>query len=156
MPRATDADANEIMELNISTDTRPQPQDPVCVLYVDDSRLTLDLTADVLEAQPQIAEVRTLADPTVAAERISRSHDELQCVVSDYDMPVMDGLELCDRIRNGAAELPFVLYTGYERQDFDGQLRQYGVDAYVRKGAGVGQYEQLLQEVLELTNQSGE
>jgi CheY-like chemotaxis protein len=40
-------------------------------------------------------------------------------------MPMMNGLELCDRIRNEAAELPFILYTSHERQRFDGRLRRH-------------------------------
>lgn len=114
-----------VLELNIPSDTPSRIQDSVCVLYVDDNQLMLELIVDVLEAQPWIAEVRTLADPTVAVRNITQSNDELQCVVSDYEMPMMNGLELCDRIRNEAAELPFILYTSHERQRFDGRLRRH-------------------------------
>ncbi|WP_135364853.1 response regulator [Halosimplex halophilum] len=80
------------------------------VLCVDDDPDYLDLIELHLSEHDDIA-VRT---ETVPAEALAHVED-VDCVVSDYDMPGTNGLEFLSDVRARAPTLPFVLFTGSER-----------------------------------------
>jgi PAS domain S-box-containing protein len=61
-------------------------------------------------------------------------------VLSDYDMPGMDGLELLGRVREDNPHLPFVLYTGKGGEEIAAEAIGEGVDDYVRKGSGAAHF----------------
>lgn len=84
---------------------------PVTVLCVDDDQDFLDLTADMLDEAS--FDVRTETSPVAAVDRI----DDVDCVVSDYRMPTMDGLELLATIREDRPTLPVVFCTGSSVSD---------------------------------------
>ncbi len=70
-------------------------------------------------------------------------------IISDVMMPVMDGFEFCERLKNNAktSHLPFVMVTA--KTDVDSRLKGYklGVDAYINKPF---QEEELLQIIKNL------
>lgn len=82
----------------------------VRVLHVDDEPDFADLTAEYLERAIDYFSVDTAtrADDIVA----DRPQDTYDCIVSDYEMPGLNGLEFLELIREDAPGLPFILYTG--------------------------------------------
>lgn len=72
------------------------------MLYVDDEPDFADLIATMLEREDDRFAVETEA---AAADGLDRLHDsEFDCVVSDYDMPETNGIELlAHRIRNAVS-----------------------------------------------------
>ncbi|MDG5775738.1 response regulator [Haloarculaceae archaeon H-GB2-1] len=113
--------------------------DAVQVLHVDDDELVCELTASVLGEADDIT-VEWVTDPTTAMEWIDGGVD---CVVSDYDMPRMDGLELLQRVRERHPELPFLLFTGKGSEEIASDAISAGVTDYLQKGTGTEQYELL-------------
>lgn len=67
------------------------------VLIVDDDEISIDLLSNVLSSSGY--DVLTARNGKEALEKLRESHCRL--VVSDLEMPEMDGLELCRRIREG-------------------------------------------------------
>ncbi len=65
-------------------------------LVVDDSDFFAEMTADTLTQQHGIESVAANS-ATEALERLDGGG--FDCVVSDYEMPEMDGLELLEEIR---------------------------------------------------------
>src|SRR5262249_13477010 len=65
---------------------------PIRVLLVDDSPMTLLLLKRALAAAPEIEVVGTAADGKEALAQIERLRPAVVC--TDFPMPVMDGLEL--------------------------------------------------------------
>ncbi|TKX76265.1 response regulator, partial [Halorubrum sp. SD626R] len=80
------------------------------VLHVDDDPSVLDLTSAYLDRELASVAVTSVTDPTEALDRLSEG--AFDCVVSDYDMPGMDGLAFFDALRERDRRVPFVLYTG--------------------------------------------
>jgi two-component system chemotaxis sensor kinase CheA len=108
----------------------PAPR-AVRLLVVDDSITTRTMEMSMFEAAGYV--VRGAADGVAAWELLQT--EEIDIVVSDVDMPRMDGFELCARIRAHPelAELPIVLVTAREtREDEEHGLRA-GANAYVLK-----------------------
>jgi two-component system chemotaxis sensor kinase CheA len=106
------------------------------VLVADDSMTTRALEQSVLEAAGY--EVRTAVDGADAWRQLQSL--EVDLVVTDIEMPNMDGLSLCRAIRGSErlANLPVVVVTSLDNPDDRARGMSAGADAYVGK-ASAGQ-----------------
>ena len=68
------------------------------ILVVEDDEMTLDLICNVLEQAGY--ETETARNGREALEILRQGICRL--VISDWGMPEMSGLELCEKIRNGS------------------------------------------------------
>jgi PAS domain S-box-containing protein len=118
------------------------------VLHLDDERDFTDLTSQFLEREDERFEVRT-ATSGADGLAILRAED-IDCVVSDYDMPVMDGLEFLAAVRREHPDLPFVLYTGKGSAEIASEALAAGVTEYIQKECGVDQYAVLANRITNL------
>jgi len=82
------------------------------VLLVDDDPITIELMKAYLESEG--FSVITASEGSEAIEKINSESVPLSIVVSDVNMPVMDGYQLCRSIRanNVNAQVPFVFVSG--------------------------------------------
>ena len=55
-------------------------------------------------------------------------------VISDFQMPGMDGIEFLKNIRSKFSDLPFILFTGKGREEVAVQAIENDVDFYIQKG----------------------
>ncbi|WP_363463835.1 PAS domain-containing response regulator [Halogeometricum borinquense] len=116
------------------------------VLHVDDDPAFGDLTVARLERErsdgPAIR-VESLADPTEALNQLEGT----DCVVSDFEMPEMDGLELLDAVRERRPNLPFVLFTGKGSEQIASRAISAGVTDYLRKGGSSDRFDVLANRI---------
>ena len=103
----------------------------VNVLHVDDDPDLLRLSSAYLEHECERFEVAT---ETNAQEALASLSEDLDCIVSDYEMPGVDGLEFLERVRERRPELPFILYTGKGSEDIASEAIKRGVTDYLQKG----------------------
>jgi two-component system, chemotaxis family, sensor kinase CheA len=105
---------------------------PRTVLVAEDSLTVRALQRSILEAAGYRVEVA--ADGVEAWERISRG-DGIDLVVSDVDMPRMDGIALVRAIRDDPdrAALPVVLVTARGGEEHRMRGLKAGADAYLEK-----------------------
>ncbi|NHN64115.1 PAS domain S-box protein, partial [Haloarcula sp. JP-Z28] len=117
----------------------------VRVLHVDDEPDFADLTAAYLERTMDSFTVDTAmrADEVIA----DRPQDTYDCIISDYDMPGMNGLAFLERIREDAPKLPFILYTGKGSEEIAAEAISAGVTDYIQKEPGTSQYTVLANRV---------
>lgn len=103
------------------------------VLVVDDSITTRTMEKNLLEAAGY--QVRVAVDG-IDAWTLLRS-ETLDLVVSDVDMPRMDGFELTARIRadRKLADLPVVLVTALESREDKERGIEVGANAYIIKSS---------------------
>ncbi len=104
---------------------------PVSILVVDDSVTTRTLEKSILEAAGFAVAVAT--DGLEALAALRREHVDL--VVSDVDMPRLDGFELTRRIKADprTRDLPVVLVTALDSPEQQEQGLDAGADAYLLK-----------------------
>ncbi len=119
--------------------------DAVHVLHVDDDEGLLELAAELLEREAEELSVSTASNGEEALAMLRGN--EFDCVVSDYDMREMDGLELLERVREIDAEVPFILFTGKGSEEIASQAISSGVTDYLQKHGGREQYEILANRV---------
>ncbi|MHC3380517.1 response regulator [Haloarcula sp. H-GB5] len=99
-------------------------------LVVDDSDFFAEMTADTLTQQHGIESVAANS----AAEALERlDGGGFDCVVSDYEMPEMDGLELLEAIRETNPSIPFILLTGRGDEETASAAIAAGVADYLLK-----------------------
>ncbi len=112
--------------------------DDISVLHVDDNQAFLDLAAEFLERSNADLTVHSESNPDIALQLVET--EELDCVVSDYNMPDMNGVELCEQVRERDADLPVVLFTSQDDEDLVERALAAGASDYVRKSSGTHQY----------------
>jgi CheY-like chemotaxis protein len=116
------------------------------VLLVDDDPSLTDLSSTYLERINEKLETQTFSDPEAALEYV-RGGRTVDCIVSDYNMPEMDGLELFDRIRDVDPDVPFILFTGKGSEEIASDAISRGVTDYLQKESGTDQYQVLANRV---------
>jgi PAS domain S-box-containing protein len=55
-------------------------------------------------------------------------------IISDYQMPVMDGIAFLKRVKDLCPTLPFLIFTGRGREDIAIEAFEEGADFYIQKG----------------------
>lgn len=103
------------------------------LLVVDDSVTTRTLEKSILEGAGY--EVETAADGAEAWQILQAR--EIDLVVSDVEMPRMDGFALTEAIRNSKSHkhLPVILVTAQETDEDKERGLLVGADAYILKSA---------------------
>ncbi|WP_331234630.1 hybrid sensor histidine kinase/response regulator [Natronorarus salvus] len=118
---------------------------PLSVLHVEDDAAFAELTASALEHEAEGIDVVSETDVERALSRIEA--ESFDCVVSDYDMPGMDGLSLLAAVRERDPDLPFILFTGKGSEEIASEAISAGVTDYVQKGGGLEQYAMLRKRI---------
>lgn len=101
------------------------------VVYIDDEPRLLEITKDFLEISGEI-NVDTEESAVTALGRIPQNSYDV--IVSDYQMPEMDGIELLKAIRRTGDKTPFILFTGRGREEVAIEALNCGADFYLQKG----------------------
>lgn len=112
--------------------------DVILVLVVDDEPHYLELTKLGLEGQGDCFDVKTASSGREALDIIHSAY--FDCIICDYIMPDMNGLELCRKIRVEGYSVPFILYTCRGSEEVASQAFGAGVDGYIRKGKDLSLY----------------
>jgi two-component system chemotaxis sensor kinase CheA len=106
---------------------------PKRVLVTEDSITSRLLLKHILESVGYMVE--TAVDGLDALSKLR--HEAFDALVSDIEMPRMDGLALTERLRANpqTAELPIVLVTSLQSPEERERGLRAGADAYVVKGS---------------------
>lgn len=113
-------------------------EDVIRVLHVDDESSFLELTAEFLQREDDSFDVEPSTDASDALDKLSENG--FDCIVSDFDMPEMDGIDLLEAVRADHPDFPFVLFTGKGSEEIASQAISAGVDDYLQKQPGTEQY----------------
>ena len=114
------------------------------VLHIDDDSSFLAVTAAYVEAEVTQLNVTTALGPTNGIEQLKQG--KYHCVITDYEMPEQDGLELLERVRERYPDLPCILYTGKGSEEIAAEAINAGVTGYLQKG-GPDQHQRLANRV---------
>ena len=103
----------------------------ITLLYVDDEPDLLDLCKLFLEREGEFSVV-TVPSATSALQLIKER--PFDAIISDYQMPVMDGIEFLKKVRMDFKDIPFILFTGRGREEVVIEAINCGADFYLQKG----------------------
>ncbi|MGB7787959.1 GAF domain-containing protein [Methanoregula sp.] len=117
----------------------------ISVLYVDDDPAFLDLCKLFLERTNEFT-VITASSVSGALELLKSNG--IHAIVSDYQMPEMDGIAFLKQVRATDNDIPFIMFTGKGREEIAILAFEFGADFYVQKGgAAKPQFAELIHKI---------
>jgi|GEM_PF-427406 len=121
------------------------------ILYVDDEPALLDIGKVFLEEDGSFTVDTSHSALEALARLSSRNYD---AIVSDYQMPKMDGIAFLKTLRAQGNTTPFIIFTGRGREDVVIEALNSGADFYLQKGGEpVSQFTELAHKILHAISQ---
>ena len=119
------------------------------VLYVDDEEMLLDIGKMFLERSGDRSVDIAISARQGIEQMGNKTYD---AIVSDYQMPGMDGIEFLKNIR-ATSTIPFILFTGKGREEVVIEAINSGADFYLQKGGDPkSQFVELKHKILQAVN----
>lgn len=125
----------------VDSNVKRSAEPSIEVLYIDDEPDFFNLFKNGIGGSNDVINVETTTGGRSGLEIITEKPPD--CVVADYDMPDMDGLELLTTVRENHPNLPFILYTGQGNETVASQAMTAGATDYLSKDTGAEHYAHL-------------
>lgn len=103
----------------------------ISVLYVEDENDVREFTSKLLSSL--VKKVYTTENGLVGLEEFEKNQDNIDLIVSDINMPKMDGLEMCERIKAINPNIPIVITSAHNDPNFLKKAIDVGVSTYAMK-----------------------
>ncbi len=116
------------------------------ILYVDDNAGDRHLVDTMVGELLDDVTIETFSRAKDGLARFDELGRDVDCVVSDYHMPGMTGLDFLERIRERDSDVPFILCTGHGSEDVASRAISAGVTDYQMKD-DIGTYELLANRI---------
>ncbi len=102
-------------------------------MFVDDDSSVLKQARIFLEEENERLDVETVGSAERGLELLDE--DGFDAIVSDYQMPQMDGLEFLKTVKEVRNyDIPFIIFTGKGREEVAMEALNRGADRYLQKG----------------------
>lgn len=115
--------------------SKPVPEAPMdnrpTILVVENDKDMRDYIVNSLSGEYRML----VADNGVQALRILSKHDELSLIITSWIMPVMNGVEFCQKVRQNKSicHLPIVMLSAKTDEDSKAQSKICGADVFISK-----------------------
>jgi two-component system chemotaxis response regulator CheY len=116
------------------------------VLLAEDEPMAQKLALGALRLL-DIKDVTVTADGLKALKALKDGDGEYQLIVSDWNMPELNGLEFLRAVRRIYPHIKFIMLTGNANKDFVVAARKFGVDAYIAKPFAPAQLRQKVEAI---------
>ena len=121
-------------------------KDEIDVLLVDDETSLLDQAKIFLKKEKRL-DVITASSGIEGLKLLD--YNEIDIIVSDYQMPEMNGLDFLEEVREKREmDIPFIIFTGKGREEVAMKALNLGADRYIRKGGDPKSQYQVLGEAI--------
>lgn len=117
------------------SEKRPGNQRLLSVLYVDDDPMLLNLGKAYLEQCHDLF-VTTAEDVGTALRLLEIFNFDV--IISDYQMPVTNGIDFLKTLQEHGCAIPFILFTGKGREEIVIEAINNGATFYIQKGGEPG------------------
>ena len=120
---------------------------PLQVLIVDDEREVRELLAEYFAEVGY--DVTTASDGAAAAEDLTANPTKYQLVISDLQMPGIDGLGVLEAAKKANPSIAVIIVTGYASVDSAVKAVRMGAYDYLTKPFTLGQIEVIVRRAAE-------
>ncbi len=100
------------------------------ILHVDDDPSIVEVSKQILETDNNF-EVDNASSVDEAFRKLEKQSFDV--VVSDYEMPLKNGLDFLSELREKKNKIPFILLTGRGREEVAIKALNLGADGYINK-----------------------
>ncbi|MGC4057296.1 MAG: response regulator transcription factor [Chitinophagaceae bacterium] len=119
------------------------------IIIADDHQLIIDGIDSMLQGEKDYHISATASNGAEALQLISADPLKFQLLITDIDMPMMNGTELCRNVKSRYTHLPVLMLSMYSSQLMVKEAIAAEADGYILKQAGKGE---LLQALHRITN----
>lgn len=98
-------------------------------VVVDDEKKHLDLNVELLEKHGEFSVVSSFRNPVNAEHEIRTIQPDLVCI--DLMMPMLDGLELAQRIKSKSPDIRLVMISSSDSDLLP--LKDCGIECFISK-----------------------
>jgi FixJ family two-component response regulator len=127
------------------------PNSQPIVAIVDDDQAVANAIEVLMRSIGLIAQAFSSGEEFLRSPALSRTG----CLVVDFDMPQMSGLDLYETLLRLGKEIPTVLITAYPSDDIRARALQAGVISYLPKPFDESDLLNCIQTALESAKRSG-
>ncbi|MFA6741084.1 MAG: diguanylate cyclase [Arcobacteraceae bacterium] len=103
----------------------------ICVLYVEDENDVREFTAKLLDSL--LKRVYVAQDGLEGLKIYEENKNDIDLIISDINMPKMDGLSMCEAIKKINNEIPLVITSAHNDTNFLRKSIEIGVTTYAMK-----------------------
>lgn len=115
------------------------------ILHVDDCRSDFELIETRLNRISKEIKIDWVSSGKQALEALEENNYD--CILCDYQMPEMDGLELLLALRERGEDTPFIFLTGQGSEKVAAEALRAGADDYFTKDVSFAHYNRLLNSI---------
>lgn len=132
---SSSAESSEVSASVSKPATKPAPEAPIdnrpTILVVESDKDMRDFIVNSLSGEYRIL----VAENGVQALRILSKHDELSLIITSWIMPVMNGVEFCQKVRQDKSicHLPIVMLSAKTDEDSKALSKICGADVFISK-----------------------
>lgn len=116
------------------------------VLHVDDDRISFEITRIGIKRFTGDIKVTWLKSAVEALEHLKEN--SYDCIVSDYQMPEMDGLEFLKEVRKDYQYLPFIILSGQSEEKKAVEALKAGCSDYFTKEINIAHFQRLAHSII--------
>lgn len=118
------------------------------VLLVDDEAMVMEVATQFLERLGY--SVLTASNGQQALDILTRTNAPIECLLIDFTMPGMDGLETMRRVRKIRPEARIIIASGYTRQQIEDRFADSGLpDGFIHKPFEMKALKEKLERVID-------
>jgi CheY-like chemotaxis protein len=125
---------------------RPMPKESRHVLLIDDDASVLKISTLMLKRMGYT--VTAYDNPLAALDAVRNDPTAFQIVITDYNMPVMPGLEIAAAVRDLCPDLPVAVTSGYVDDQLRAGAARAGVADLISKPFTVRELSAKIEQVL--------
>jgi PAS domain S-box-containing protein len=117
----------------------------ISILHVDDEPTILAISRLFIERDK---ECRVTTCEKVRPALTLLEKEKVDIIISDYEMPDLNGIDFLKKVRSCAISTPFIIFTGRGREDVVIEALNNGADYYLQKGGDPkSQYAELIHKI---------
>ena len=117
----------------------------ITVLLVDDEPGLPETIGAYIERENDDIEVTTASSTLEAVSTLEEA--SFDCIVSDYQMPAISGLDFLKAVREEDATVPFIVFTAKGSERVASEAIATGVTDYVKKGPDPERFDVLAERI---------
>ncbi len=120
----------------------------ITILYIEDENTTRDTISEILNQFSNNIKVAT--NGAEALEIFNNS--SIQLIITDIEMPVMNGIEFIKEVRKDDIAIPVIMITAHSSNDYLLTCANLNIQAYILKPMNYVKLKEALYKVVEYLN----
>ncbi|WP_066358238.1 EAL domain-containing response regulator [Aliarcobacter cryaerophilus] len=118
----------------------------ITVLYVEDEKDLREVTSSILQSFTKNQYIA--ANGQEGYELFLKYNSEIDLIISDINMPILNGLEMIKKIKDINKNVPIIVTTAFSNKEYLLEAIDIGVDKYVLKPVDVSKLLQAMSQSL--------